>query len=113
MYVSVRGSVSQPDRMVVNEMRRDSNPIFQNEGFGVAFDTFYDRRNAGKAAPRPTGGAGRSTSPGVAWTREGYPLVGREGRKEVIKRGRSELPPAALWTAPGVGQRRDSVKMLP
>src|SRR5688572_21917277 len=46
VYVSVRAWETRPDRMVVNEMRRDSNTIFQNESFGVAFDTFYDRRNS-------------------------------------------------------------------
>ena len=46
VYVSGRAWETRPYRMVVNEMRRDSNTIFQNESFGVAFDTFYDRRNS-------------------------------------------------------------------
>ena len=31
---------------IVNEMRRDSMNLFQNEYFSAVFDTFYDRRNA-------------------------------------------------------------------
>ena len=46
VYMAVRAAESQPERMVVNEMRRDSNQIFQNEGIGIAFDTFYDKRNS-------------------------------------------------------------------
>ncbi len=45
IYVSARCWDSHPERMVVNEMRRDNRNIFQNENFTVAFDTFYDRRN--------------------------------------------------------------------
>ncbi len=46
VYVSVRASESRPDRMIVNEMRRDSNSTWQNEHVGISFDTFYDRRNS-------------------------------------------------------------------
>jgi hypothetical protein len=46
VYVGVRAWESQPERMVADEMRRDSFNIYQNESIGVAFDTFYDRRNS-------------------------------------------------------------------
>ena len=46
VYVGVRASETRPERMIANEMRRDSFNIYQNESFGVAFDTFYDRRNS-------------------------------------------------------------------
>ena len=46
VYVSMRCAESQPDRMVLNEMRRDSSNLLQNEGVAFMFDTFYDRRNA-------------------------------------------------------------------
>src|SRR5688572_30448159 len=46
VYVTVRAWESAPDRMIVNEMRRDSGNIVQNENFMFAFDTFYDRRNS-------------------------------------------------------------------
>ena len=35
-----------PSEWVANEMRRDSRALFQNDTFGMSFDTFYDRRNA-------------------------------------------------------------------
>ena len=56
IYVSVRASESQPERMVVNEMRRDSNSIWQNENFLFAFDTFLDRRNSATFQFNPIGG---------------------------------------------------------
>ena len=46
VYVSLRAFESQPDRMIVNEMRRDGGSIGQNESFGFSLDTFYDRRNS-------------------------------------------------------------------
>ncbi len=45
IYVSARCWDSHPERMVINEMRRDNFNIFQNENITMVFDTFYDRRN--------------------------------------------------------------------
>ena len=45
IYVAARCWDSHPERMVVNEMRRDNRNIFQNENFTIVIDTFYDRRN--------------------------------------------------------------------
>ena len=56
VYVAVRATESQPDRMVVNEMRRDSSTIPQNENFFFAFDTFFDRRNSVTFQFNPLGG---------------------------------------------------------
>jgi hypothetical protein len=56
IYVSVRAAESQPARMVVNEMRRDSSSIWQNENFMFAFDSFYDRRNSAMFQFNPIGG---------------------------------------------------------
>jgi hypothetical protein len=56
VYVTVRAWESQPERMIVNEMRRDSTNIFQNENFLFAFDTFYDRRNSVAFQFNPVGG---------------------------------------------------------
>src|SRR5688572_1194823 len=56
VYFSVRLGESQPDRMVVNEMRRDSNRIFEGDHIAVAFDTFYDRRNSVMFFLNPLGG---------------------------------------------------------
>jgi hypothetical protein len=45
LYVAARCLDSNPERMVVNEMRRDSQTIFNNENFTVSIDPFYDRRS--------------------------------------------------------------------
>jgi Domain of unknown function (DUF5916)/Carbohydrate family 9 binding domain-like len=55
VYVSMRVWESQPERMVVNEMRRDSNNIRQGESIGFSFDTFYDHRNAIQMEVNPLG----------------------------------------------------------
>jgi hypothetical protein len=46
LYIGARCLDSQPDRISANELRRDSNGIFQNDNFGVVLDTFLDQRNA-------------------------------------------------------------------
>jgi hypothetical protein len=46
LYVVARCSESHPERMVVNEMRRDNTNIVMNDSFAFSLDTFYDRRNA-------------------------------------------------------------------
>ena len=56
VYVSVRASESQPQRMIVNEMRRDSFNLFQNENFQFALDTFFDHRNSLSFQFNPAGG---------------------------------------------------------
>ena len=56
IYVSLRASESQPDRMIVNEMRRDSFSLFQNENFQFCFDTFFDHRNSVSFQFNPIGG---------------------------------------------------------
>ncbi len=56
VYVSVRASESAPEQMIVNEMRRDSTALVQNENFQFAFDTFYDRRNSMSFQFNPLGG---------------------------------------------------------
>ena len=46
IYVAARVWDSAPeDQWTANEMRRDTNQLRQNDHFGVAFDTFHDRRN--------------------------------------------------------------------
>ena len=56
VYLSVRAGETQPDRMVLNEMRRDSTITWQNENFGWGLDTFYDRRNGYMFQFTPIGG---------------------------------------------------------
>ncbi len=45
LYIVGRMWDSQPDRIVANELRRDSRNIGQNDSFSVGLDTFYDRRS--------------------------------------------------------------------
>jgi hypothetical protein len=45
IYFAVRCLDDQPDRVIANEMRRDSNNIFQNDNVQLVVDTFYDRRS--------------------------------------------------------------------
>ena len=46
LYVSARCWSAAPERIVANEMKRDSWGMYGNETLGVVLDTFYDRRNA-------------------------------------------------------------------
>jgi hypothetical protein len=56
VYVAARLWESELDRMVANEMRRDSNNTWQNETFAIVLDTFHDRRNGLEFAVNPLGG---------------------------------------------------------
>ena len=57
VYVAARVWDSSPEsQWVVNEMRRDSFNILQNENISFAFDTFYDRRNVVIFNITPIGG---------------------------------------------------------
>jgi hypothetical protein len=57
VYVAARVWDSAPEsQWVVNEMRRDSFNILQNENVSFAFDTFYDRRNTVIFNITPIGG---------------------------------------------------------
>jgi len=57
VYVAARAWDSTPEsRWIVNEMRRDSFNILQNEHISFAFDTFYDRRNVVIFNITPIGG---------------------------------------------------------
>jgi len=65
VYVSVRAWESHPERLIANEMRRDSMNILQgNDHVGFSFDTFYDRRNALQFTLNPLGARfdGQSTN---------------------------------------------------
>ena len=56
IYIVGRCWDSQPERMVVNEMRRDGSSIPRNENFAFMLDTFYDRRNGVFFELTPIGG---------------------------------------------------------
>ena len=56
LYVSARCWSAAPDRIVANEMKRDSFGMYGNETLGVVLDTFYDRRNAFSFTTNAIGG---------------------------------------------------------
>jgi len=70
VYVGARMWESHPEKMVVNEMRRDSPNVFQNEQFAIVFDTFYDRRNAVGFAINPIGGRQDGLITNEKWNRD-------------------------------------------
>jgi hypothetical protein len=45
LYVSARLWETQPSRRVMSDLQRDSMNLYNNDHFGIMFDTFYDRRN--------------------------------------------------------------------
>ena len=46
VYVSARLWETEPGRRVTSDMRRDASNMYNNDHFGVLFDTFKDGRNA-------------------------------------------------------------------
>ena len=56
LYVAARMWDSHPERMVVNEMRRDAGrEIYDNENLGIMIDTFNDRRSGYYFMTNPLG----------------------------------------------------------
>ena len=45
VYVAFRCWLTEPERLVANEMRRDDINIWWNDNVGVSLDTFFDHRN--------------------------------------------------------------------
>ena len=56
VYVTFRCWESHPERMVVNEMRRDNYRLWLGENVAFMFDTFHDRRNGVEFGISPAGG---------------------------------------------------------
>ena len=56
VYLSFRCWESEPDRLIVNEMRRDNFGVYQNDHIAFVLDTFYDRRNGMEFLVNPVGG---------------------------------------------------------
>ena len=73
VYISARLWDSAPEsRWVANEMLRDSFQLVMNEYFGIALDTFYDRRNGLNFMINPLGGFGDyqitdESNPNIDW----------------------------------------------
>lgn len=56
VYVTFRCWESHPERMVVNEMRRDNSRLWLGDNVAFMFDTFHDRRNGVEFGIAPSGG---------------------------------------------------------
>ena len=56
LYIVCRCWDSHPERIVANDMRRDSTNLRQNDNFGVVLDTFHDKRNGFLFYVTPVGG---------------------------------------------------------
>jgi hypothetical protein len=56
LYIVCRCWDTHPERIVANDMRRDSTNIRQNDNFGVVLDTFHDKRNGFLFYVSPVGG---------------------------------------------------------
>jgi hypothetical protein len=56
VYFSCRCWDTHPERMVANDMRRDSPNLRNNDNFAVELDTFHDRRNGFLFYVTPLGG---------------------------------------------------------
>ena len=56
IYFVCRCLDEHPERMVANEMRRDSTNLRQNDNFAVELDTFHDKRNGFLFYITPVGG---------------------------------------------------------
>jgi len=57
LYVAAKvWDQAAPGKWIANELRRDTNQMRNNDHFGVAFDTFYDRRSGFMFYANPLGG---------------------------------------------------------
>jgi hypothetical protein len=56
LYVACRCWDTHPERIVANDMRRDSSNLRQQDNFGVGLDTFHDKRNGYLFSVSPVGG---------------------------------------------------------
>ena len=107
VYVTVRAWESQPERMIVNEMRRDSQNILQNENFAFLFDTFHDRRNGVlfniNADRRPDGRPGHQRAQYNGDWNPDLGSGGRPVRRRLDGRGGDAVQVAALPSRPRAG----------
>jgi len=106
VYVAARVWETDLDRMVANEMRRDSNNTWQNETFAIVLDTFHDRRNGFEFAVNPLGGRndGQLTNEG-SYNGDWNPVWDAQtGRFDGGWTVEMELPFKSLRYAPGADQ---------
>ena len=104
IYVAARMWDSAPESdWVANELRRDIRQTMNNDNFGVAFDTYYDRRNGVFFYVNPVGG--RSD---IQYVNEGNPnrdwnpiWEARTGRFEGGWTAELQIPFKSLRYRPG------------
>ncbi len=75
VYVSVRCWESQPERMIVNEMRRDSlSNLLATEHISFMFDTFFDKRVSTSFGINAIGGRFDGQTTGGQYTGDWNPI---------------------------------------
>ena len=106
VYFSVRASETQPERLVVNEMRHDSARIYDGDHIGVAFDTFFDKRNSVNFFVNYIGGKseGEISNEGT-WNGDWNQVWDFKGRRTAEGwTGEASIPFKSLRYRPGRGQ---------
>ena len=108
VYVSARLWDSAPEsRWVANEMLRDSFQLVQNEYFGIALDTFYDRRNGLNFMINPLGGFGDyqitdESNPNIDWNPIWDSATGRFDGGWTLE---TQIPFKSLRFRPGLAEQ--------
>ena len=114
LYVAARCWSADPDRIVANEMKRDSRGMFGNETFAIVLDTYYDRRNAFNFMTNALGGLFDATitnerTPNIDWNTVWDVRTGRFEQGWTVEMAipfkslRYRTGPAQLW---GINMQR-------
>ena len=108
VYISARLWDSAPEsRWVANEMLRDSFQLVMNEYFGIALDTFYDRRNGLNFMINPLGGFGDyqitdESNPNIDWNPIWDSATGRFDGGWTLE---TQIPFKSLRFRPGLAEQ--------
>ena len=108
VYVSARLWDSTPEsNWVANEMLRDSFQLVMNEYFGIALDTFYDRRNGLNFMINPLGGFGDyqitdESNPNIDWNPIWDSATGRFDGGWTLE---TQIPFKSLRFRPGLAEQ--------
>ena len=108
LYVAARLWDSSPEsRWVANEMQRDSFQLVLNEYFGIALDTFYDRRNGLNFMINPLGGFGDyqitdESNPNIDWNPIWDSATGRFDGGWTLE---TQIPFKSLRFRPGLAEQ--------
>jgi hypothetical protein len=103
-----------PERIVANDMRRDSSNLRQNDNFGLVLDTFHDKRNGFLFYVTPIGGmfdarrptSGSTTPTGIPSGRPSQAALTAAGpRRSPSRSNRSATARARTGLGPICGAR--------